>query len=120
MKLPNFADVKNRTASLPVVLCTKVQTAQLLTYAEYERKPEDGHRDIWNVLVDLMLDGGWNRIEKHGHRILLIAVIVDAQATLQERKDFTNIATRTGNWSWPDYRKANPRRLLSRPITRSY
>jgi hypothetical protein len=112
LKPPSFADVTIRTQALPVVLCTKVQTAKLLVYGEQCRTATHSHLTDFDIAAIALKKHGWARVEKHGNRILLIAVVTDDAITDEERRLFTRHGEMTGNWSWIDFRHDNPKRLL--------
>jgi len=102
LKLPKYADWRERSISECSILLTKTQSRHLLreTFKEGVRG-----RGLFEQLREYLLKDGWSVVEKHGDRIFLRVVITYGDATMAEMSKFHEQARNTGNWSFSDFRE---------------
>lgn len=101
LKIPKYADWRNRSISECSTLLTKTQSNALLR--EVFREGERG-RSLFEQLREYLLKDGWSVVEKHGDRIFLRVVLTYHDADLAEMSKFHEYARATGNWSFADWR----------------
>lgn len=102
MRIPSFADSKNRTANQPAIMLGIVQTQCLLTEAAQYVRENKIQAKPFKVLRDHLIANGWYRVELHGQQLFLQSVVVYA-TDAQQTDAYLTQAHQTGNWNFPEF-----------------
>lgn len=105
MRIPSFADSKNRTANEPAIMLGIVQSRILLTEAAQYARENKINAEPFKVLRDHLIQNGWYRVELQGRYLYLQSVVVYASESREQIDAYLTQAKETGNYNWPDFIK---------------
>lgn len=103
MRIPPFADSKNRTANEPAIMLGIVQSQILLTEAAQYARENKINATPYKVLRDHLIENGWYRVELQGQYLYLQAVVVYASESREQLDEYLKQAKETGNYNWPAF-----------------